>query len=152
MRQDIISLQVRCQDVWVPVIEPLPGYLATERIGAGGYGEVWKATAPGGVEKAVKTLHGYHSEELACRELKALERIKGLPSSHIEEVRGVGLLVGIVFDMPVKTLIETAAKHGLLVINAGENVLRLCPPLIVSKELINQAVDILAAALAELAQ
>ncbi len=59
-----------------PRIEPLPGYVAIERIGAGGYGEVWKATAPGGVEKAVKTLHGYHNEELAARELKALERIK----------------------------------------------------------------------------
>ena len=56
--------------------EPLPGYVATERIGAGGYGEVWKVTAPGGVEKAVKTLHGYHDEDLATRELKALERIK----------------------------------------------------------------------------
>jgi serine/threonine protein kinase len=59
-----------------PRIEPLPGYVAIERIGSGGYGEVWKANAPGGVEKAVKTLHGYHNEELAARELKALERIK----------------------------------------------------------------------------
>jgi serine/threonine protein kinase len=59
-----------------PCNEPLPGYVAIECIGTGGYGEVWKVRAPGGVEKAVKTLHGYHNEELTSRELKALERIK----------------------------------------------------------------------------
>lgn len=58
--------------------DPLPGYVITDRIGSGGYGEVFKATAPGGIEKAVKSLYGYHDEELACRELKALERIKGV--------------------------------------------------------------------------
>lgn len=58
--------------------DPLPGYVITERIGSGGYGEVFKAIAPGGIEKAVKSLYGYHDEELATRELKALERIKGV--------------------------------------------------------------------------
>jgi serine/threonine protein kinase len=59
-----------------PHNEPLPGYVATECIGTGGFGEVWKVTAPGGVEKAIKLLHGYHNEDLATRELKALDRIK----------------------------------------------------------------------------
>jgi len=34
--------------------EIIPGYTIRERIGAGGYGEVWKADAPGGLVKAVK--------------------------------------------------------------------------------------------------
>ena len=38
--------------------EPLAGYVLNERIGVGGYGEVWKATAAGGLHKAVKFIFG----------------------------------------------------------------------------------------------
>ena len=38
--------------------EIIPGYTIRERIGAGGYGEVWKADAPGGLVKAVKFIYG----------------------------------------------------------------------------------------------
>lgn len=56
----------------------LPGYVLTERIGSGGYAEVWRAEAPGGIEKAVKVVYGYYDDEFASQELKALERIKGV--------------------------------------------------------------------------
>ncbi|HEY6565794.1 MAG TPA: hypothetical protein VIY86_14995, partial [Pirellulaceae bacterium] len=56
--------------------EPIAGYVLKERIGAGGYGEVWKADAPGGLQKAVKIVFGDVSETRAMRELKALERIR----------------------------------------------------------------------------
>lgn len=52
------------------------GYVAIERIGSGGYGEVWRATAPGGMEKAVKLVFGQCEDELAEREMKSLERIR----------------------------------------------------------------------------
>ena len=37
-----------------PNYEPLPGYRVLEKIGSGGFGEVWKCIAPGGLLKAIK--------------------------------------------------------------------------------------------------
>ena len=56
--------------------EPIQGYLVKERIGVGGYGEVWSAQAPGGLTKAIKFVYGYFDDARASRELKALDRIK----------------------------------------------------------------------------
>ena len=56
--------------------EPIPGYVLRERIGEGGYGEVWKSDAPGGLSKAVKIVYGAANASKAERELKALNRIK----------------------------------------------------------------------------
>ncbi|TWT37116.1 Tubulin-like protein [Posidoniimonas corsicana] len=61
-----------------PNIEVPEGYALADRLGAGGYGEVWKATAPGGVEKAIKVVFGHCDEELAERECKALDRIRSV--------------------------------------------------------------------------
>ncbi len=56
--------------------EPIPGYVLRERIGEGGFGEVWKSDAPGGLLKAVKIVYGPINARKAERELKALNRIK----------------------------------------------------------------------------
>lgn len=56
--------------------EPLAGYVLCHRIGIGGYGEVWKVSAPGGLTKAIKFVHGQLDDDRGARELKALGRIK----------------------------------------------------------------------------
>jgi len=55
--------------------ETVAGYELIERIGTGGYGEVWKAAAPGGFLKAIKIVHGHAGEDRATRELRSLNRL-----------------------------------------------------------------------------
>lgn len=56
--------------------EPIPGYKTTDLLGRGGYGEVWKTIAPGGISKAVKIIYGDADPSQAETELRALARIK----------------------------------------------------------------------------
>jgi predicted acetylornithine/succinylornithine family transaminase len=63
---------------------------------------------------------------------------QGLPNA-----RGVGLMLGIEFDRPVAPMIAAAFEKGLLVCSAGENVIRLLPPLVISDDEIVEAVQIL---------
>ena len=58
--------------------EVVPGYTLEERIGSGGFGEVWRATAPGGLLKAIKIVFGGMGDRHAVAELKSLERIKSV--------------------------------------------------------------------------
>ncbi len=74
-------------------------------------------------------------------------RLESLTSDQIVEVRAAGLLVGVEMKGSVKPLIAAARERGLLLINAGENVLRLAPPLIITKEQVDAAVSIIASCL-----
>ncbi len=79
------------------------------------------------------------------------ERLRGmlsdLASPHIVDVRGTGLLVGVELDTAVAPVIAAARERGLLIINAGENVIRLAPPLIVQADQIDTAVGIISQSL-----
>lgn len=70
-------------------------------------------------------------------------RLKTLECEQIVEVRGLGLMVGVELKTAVSPLITAARAKGLLLINAGENTLRLVPPLIITREQIDEAVAIM---------
>ncbi len=63
--------------------------------------------------------------------------------------RGVGLMQGLVFDRPVAPFISTGLEHGLVLINAGTNIIRFVPPLIITKEDIDEMIRILDLAISE---
>ncbi len=59
------------------------------------------------------------------------------------ERRGVGLMQGLVLSCPVGEVTQKALEKGLLVISAGGNVLRMVPPLIISKEHVDEMISVL---------
>ncbi|MGN1158625.1 MAG: aspartate aminotransferase family protein [Lachnospiraceae bacterium] len=61
----------------------------------------------------------------------------------ITERRGVGLMQGLVFDRPVAPYINQALEQGLLLINAGSDIIRIIPSLIVTKEQVDDMIAIL---------
>ncbi|GAA4443409.1 protein kinase domain-containing protein [Novipirellula rosea] len=71
--------------------EPIPGYVLEKLIGRGGFGEVWRADAPGGIKKAVKFVFGAHDQQRAARELKSLERIKGVSHPFLLTLERFGI-------------------------------------------------------------
>lgn len=66
------------------------------------------------------------------------DTVQGLPSGRVRQTRGMGLMWGIEFDRPVKPLVEAALDAGLVVLSAGEKVLRLLPPLIITQAQIDE--------------
>ncbi|KAJ1657779.1 acetylornithine aminotransferase [Dispira simplex] len=61
----------------------------------------------------------------------------------IREVRGLGLMVGVEFSQDPAQLVKLAREHGMLIITAGNNTVRLVPPLIITEKEIDTAIDIL---------
>jgi len=72
-----------------------------------------------------------------------IHRLKTLETDEIIDVRAAGLLVGVEMKSPVSPIIVAARDKGLLIINAGENVLRMAPALILERQHVDEAIDIL---------
>ena len=67
----------------------------------------------------------------------------------LTERRGMGLMQGIVCEKPAAEIAAAALEHGLVVITAGGNVIRLVPPLIIEKEHVDEMVKKLKSVLNE---
>ena len=75
---------------------------------------------------------------------------EALPAEKVVDVRGMGLMVGVQLNIPVAPIVPKAAEKGVLVISAGEDVLRLVPPLIINKEQIDDAVAVISEIVSDL--
>jgi acetylornithine/N-succinyldiaminopimelate aminotransferase len=72
-----------------------------------------------------------------------LAELKDRHAGVIEEVRGEGLLIGMRAAVPMAQLVDALRAEKMLTVAAGENVVRLLPPLVVSEAEIDQAVDMI---------
>ena len=69
---------------------------------------------------------------------------RGSAAPGVEGVRGRGLLVGVETTAPAADVVAASRDQGLLVLSAGENVVRLAPPLTVAPDEVAAALDVLA--------
>ncbi|MBH5320644.1 acetylornithine transaminase [Paenibacillus sp. GSMTC-2017] len=132
---------------------PVGAMVAKERLRegftAGSHGSTFGGTpiATAAVKATIETIVGDKLSARAAEQGDYLmsqlrEKLAGV--NKVQDVRGLGLIVGIECDGPVASIVTAAQKRGLLVITAGPNVIRLLPNLLVTKEEIDEAVTILA--------
>ena len=81
-------------------------------------------------------------DHVAAMGLRLKQRLAALADAHdeiIEDVRGQGLLLGLKCKVPNQKLLEALRAEKLLTVQAGDNVVRFLPPLIVTEAEIDQA-------------
>ncbi|MCM1326699.1 MAG: aspartate aminotransferase family protein [Bacteroidales bacterium] len=132
---------------------PVGAFLMTEKVAqnslaAGDHGTTYGGNplAAAAVDKVFDLFERDHIIE-HVREVspyleQELERLSAKYDCILER-RGVGLMQGLVFDRPVADMINRAVEKGLILINAGSNIIRFVPPLIITKEHIDEMITIL---------
>ena len=80
-----------------------------------------------------------HVREMSLLLKQRLAEIKDRHPSVIAEVRGEGLLIGLRMQPPAATMVDELRNEHMITVAAGENVVRLLPPLIVSEAEIGEA-------------
>ena len=98
---------------------------------------------------ALETLHIMKEagflEEVRSKSDILLEQLQLAFQDHpkIPAVRGLGMMIGIETSASLSKIVEAARQKGLIILTAGENVIRLLPPLTISREEIQQGIAIL---------
>jgi len=75
-----------------------------------------------------------------------IEQLRGIESNKIREVRGLGLMIGIELKEKAGPYVQMLMERGIIALMAGATVIRLLPPLVISK----QEIDTVISALAEI--
>jgi len=135
---------------------PMGACLATERA-ASGMTPGSHASTFGGNPLAMAVGNAVLDVVLAPGFLERVERIAnytrqqlaGLIAEHpgvFEEVRGAGLMLGLKMKVPNTAFIDDLRGHGMLAVAAGDNIVRLLPPLVIGEEHVREAMALLSAA------
>ncbi|MCH5249563.1 MAG: aspartate aminotransferase family protein [Lachnospiraceae bacterium] len=133
---------------------PVGAFMMTERIGqnslkAGDHGTTYGGN-PLACAAICKVIDLFEKEkvldnvkEISVYLEKRLNELAGKYAALIETRRGMGLMQGLVFNEPVADIINMAMEKGLILINAGSNIIRFLPPLIIRKQHVDEMIGIL---------
>jgi acetylornithine/N-succinyldiaminopimelate aminotransferase len=128
---------------------PIGAVLATEEVGSamtpGSHGSTFGgnplAMAVGNAVLDIVLAPGF-LDHVAAMGLRLKQRLAALKDEHpsiIEEVRGEGLMLGLKCKVPNQSLVQALAAERMLTVQAGDNVVRFLPPLIVGEAEISEA-------------
>ena len=132
---------------------PVGAFLMTEKVAqnslvAGDHGSTYGGNPFVGA--AITEVFKLYDELNICENAKVvgdylfaeLEKVKA-EFPEISAHRGMGLMQGLVFDKPVADIINNALDKGLVLINAGTQIIRFLPPLIITKDDVDVMIAIL---------
>lgn len=138
---------------------PVGAFLMTEKVGAASLAAGDHGTTYGGnplvcaaVNKVLDLFEENHIIENVGRVAPYLEkRLDALCEKYdfVTARRGAGLIQGLVFSRPVSPIIKRAMDKGLILINAGADIIRFVPPLIITEENVDEMIEILDKCLSE---
>ena len=141
---------------------PVGAFLMTEKVGrnslvAGDHGTTYGGNplACAAVDKVLDLFEKDHIIENVREVAPYLEeKLNEIQAKYdfILERRGTGLMQGLLFDRPVGPVINKALEKGLILINAGANIVRFVPPLVITKANVDEMIEILDACIAEAVQ
>ncbi|MBO4913429.1 MAG: aspartate aminotransferase family protein [Butyrivibrio sp.] len=132
---------------------PVGAFLMTERVGAnslvaGDHGTTYGGNplACAAVNKVLDLFNNDNIIENVNKVAPYLEkRLDELKDRYdfIVDRRGAGFMQGLVFNRPVADVINMALEKGLILINAGSEIIRFVPSLVITKENVDEMIDIL---------
>ena len=138
---------------------PVGAFLMTEKVGqnslkAGDHGTTYGGNpfACAAVAKVLDLFEQNHIIEHVNEVSDYLEEMLDAfveKYDFIKERRGCGLMQGLVFDRPVGGIISAALEKGMILINAGADIIRFVPPLVIEREDIDRMAEILDSCLAQ---
>ena len=139
---------------------PVGAFVLTERVGAASLTSGDHGTTYGGnplAAAAVNIVLDLFEQNHIIDNVKETgayleEKLESLAAEFdcITERRGLGLMQGLVFESPVNNVSNAALEKGLILINAGANIIRFIPPLVIGKENVDEMTQILRECLLEL--
>ncbi len=132
---------------------PVGAFLMTEKVGthslvAGDHGSTYGGN-PLACAAVSKVIDLFEKQNVLANVQEVGVYLEACLDSLVEEFdcvktrRGVGLLQGLVFDRPVGEIIKKAMDRGLVLINAGSDIIRFVPPLVITREHVDDMVQIL---------
>lgn len=106
------------------------------------------AAAMAVVDTMVETRIHERAEELGLRLITAFELALG-EQEYVNDIRGLGLMIGIELDRPCGKLVGMALERGLLINVTADSTIRLLPPLVMSDDEADHLVQELSALIAD---